>query len=560
MSVDQAWLTKRVQWDPPWQKDDDGADAAPSLVELLKALPASSIDPGQLSAAFCAQLSKLMRMRQAYPLAFLVPWERGPQREGDERYHRFNDQRTAILACLDPDSVAVCIFGGNRSGKTFGGIMAGVILALGREHPAVMLWCAMNDVDPQLIPSGPGRVCFVAPKSADSVRVHRPMIDKMTGGRKSWYNLHGKGEARVFVRAEDVRDEGWTAEDLPGAMPLEARVAVLGSARPAALGSKPQQAEFWFKSADQGRAAMQADSFRAVVIDEELLNDAEGIFNELRMRVADQNGIIIYPMTPLSGRRWTYRRFIQGALAEGEHVFRLRSTDNPNLPKGFERAYDGMSDATVSARRDGEFVALQGAIYPMWNDTLGERHGHTHRCAPFDIPDDWTRFRANDFGTANPDCTIWAAWDEESCTLYVYDVMYETGRDTQWLSEEVQRREASAGEVEYAWIDPSARRAWLDYHQLSGGAVVYAKADNNVDEGIRCVSWFLRSGGQGTRLKVFDLPQCEHLHDEASGYVYEDVEPGVPRAEKPVKKDDHAMDALRYLCMGVAGHYSWEVG
>ena len=93
-------------------------------------------------------------------------------------------------------------------------------------------------------------------------------------------------------------------------------------------------------------------------------------------------------------------------------------------------------------------------------------------------------------------------------------------------------------EPEAIYIDPSAKGV-IDALQRLGYPAI--GADHDVLEGIRRVKAVLTGG--------FSIdPDCIDTIDEFGLYAY----PDNPRIEtdKPVKDHDHAMDALRYLCMG----------
>jgi PBSX family phage terminase large subunit len=92
-------------------------------------------------------------------------------------------------------------------------------------------------------------------------------------------------------------------------------------------------------------------------------------------------------------------------------------------------------------------------------------------------------------------------------------------------------------------VDPSAlnfiRQLHLDRHLFDGGITI-ASADNAVMDGIRLVSSLLASG----RLKIHR--SCANLIDQMQSYSWD--EKATERGEdKPVKKDDHAVDGGRYV-------------
>lgn len=69
----------------------------------------------------------------------------------------------------------------------------------------------------------------------------------------------------------------------------------------------------------------------------------------------------------------------------------------------------------------------QSRLYGMWHETGGlvydEWDRKIHLCDPFDIPSDWTRYRALDWGRVNPTACLWGAVNPEG-DLYIYDMYY----------------------------------------------------------------------------------------------------------------------------------------
>lgn len=91
--------------------------------------------------------------------------------------------------------------------------------------------------------------------------------------------------------------------------------------------------------------------------------------------------------------------------------------------------------------------------------------------------------------------------------------------------------------MEYIIIDPTA--AAMRAQAMSSGVPVVS-ADNRVEEGIQSVNNALHRG----RVKINQ--RCVNLLTEMSAYAYN------PQTDKPVKRNDHLCDALRYGCMRLA--------
>jgi hypothetical protein len=212
-------------------------------------------------------------------------------------------------------------------------------------------------------------------------------------------------------------------------------------------------------------------------------------------------------------------------------------------------------------------VDRRGLVYTRWSRGSGDRYGPGCTCAPFDIPADWPRFRGGDFGLSNPTSVVWGALGDDD-TLYVYRVLYADHLDGEYgdphrerapetyeeIGERVHQLEGAhktekgiwrghTHPIERSWGDPSAAQALKTWRRMD---LPFSKATNDVAAGISKVHSRMRDLDDGRpRLKVFD--DCMPLIHELESYRRDPKR----RDGAPLKKDDHAVDALRYLVMGV---------
>jgi hypothetical protein len=121
--------------------------------------------------------------------------------------------------------------------------------------------------------------------------------------------------------------------------------------------------------------------------------------------------------------------------------------------------------------------------------------------------------------------------------------------DTLWLvGEHYQRQQPLCDHVRhlphgvYWYADPSAAG---DRAALLRGGFKVVPATNAIRLGITAVTARLRSGG----LKIL-AGRCPHLLAEAGLYRWADATSDA-NGESPEDDHNHAMDALRYLVMGI---------
>lgn len=180
------------------------------------------------------------------------------------------------------------------------------------------------------------------------------------------------------------------------------------------------------------------------------------------------------------------------------------------------------------ARSEGKPSLGSGAIYPVtWS---------SNEVQPFQLPAYWPRAYALDVGW-NRTAALWGAWDRSDDTIYCYAEHYRGQAEPSIHAEAIKAR----GPWIRGVIDPAARgRAQEDGRQLMATyqqlGLNIMPADNSVEAGIYEVWQRLSTG----RIKFFST--LSNLRQEYN--IYRRDERG-----RIVKKNDHLMDALRYLVM-----------
>ena len=110
------------------------------------------------------------------------------------------------------------------------------------------------------------------------------------------------------------------------------------------------------------------------------------------------------------------RRFIPASL-----------TDNPYLMEGGQYEANLLSLPENQRRQllEGDWAVADGAAFPEFRQSV-------HVVEPFDIPDNWVRFRSADYGYSSWSAVHWYAIDPAFETLIVYRELYlskHTGKD-----------------------------------------------------------------------------------------------------------------------------------
>lgn len=236
---------------------------------------------------------------------------------------------------------------------------------------------------------------------------------------------------------------------------------------------------------------------------------------------------------PENPNHWFYKNWIENPKANTLHLHFLME-DNPSLSEEiverYHRIYTGLFYERFVL---GKWVLASGGIYDMFDTT---KHVKTQG-------DKFSRrYVAIDYGTQNPCVFLLFHAGRESGKTYRHIVKeyYYAGRknvqktDKQYSADlKIFCQDES---VEYIIIDPSAASLIAQLRQ-DGFKVVPGR--NNVLSGISAVSSALADG-----TLTID-PSCKETIREFGGYVWD--EKAIERGEeKPLKIDDHCMDAVRY--------------
>lgn len=410
----------------------------------------------------------------------------------------------------------------HNSGKTEIGAMIAVATALGRRSPIAQAWAQAVGFPLDRLPDRPGRVLASALTSNDSKRVLRSQsagkLPKYLPAGSVWKNQTGDGEAQV---------------ELPGGGIIV------------------------FKSNDQGRRAYQGDWFDLVWLDEE--HDQE-VFEECEMRVArvpGGGGWILLTMTPLKGYTWVYDRFVKEPRPTDRFHY-LDGLENPWIPLGkTKRVLAGLSPARRAARRYGHFTALEGLVYDDFNreiSTLTDETGlpvhppRTNVCEPFEIPKEWRRYRAIDFGVRDAWVCLWIAIDPRDDVAYVYRELYDTtGRGTRKNGAIVAQWSRNEPEPEWTVADAASTEGRIilrDEHEI-----VTVKSIKGIAEGIAEVGGRIKPVGEGaeSRVHLVFFTNCRNAIREHEQWKWrKDTGGANGTPQLPEDRDNHSCDAIIY--------------
>jgi phage terminase large subunit-like protein len=290
-----------------------------------------------------------------------------------------------------------------------------------------------------------------------------------------------------------------------------------------------------FMSYDQDVDKFAGTSRHFMWFDEE---PPEEIFNECLARLIDTAGNWWLTMTPLIDMSWTLDRLYTPGMTVNSSEIEILTM--------------GMTEEQKAARLKGKYMTYSGTIYGPVLDQLVYIDPITESDHWGTYYDKWGHFGMLDHGYTNPTAFLLAAFDEEG-RIVVYDEYYERARIV---------RENALGihsmitghklkeKMEYIVADPSIRntdpinRSSIQ-HEYAENGLYFSLANNDVSAGINRVTSRFKNR------QLFITRNCTNLIWELNRYRWDKFQTSKAanknnKKETPLKKDDHAVDALRY--------------
>lgn len=261
----------------------------------------------------------------------------------------------------------------------------------------------------------------------------------------------------------------------------------------------------------------------------------ENFINQLMARTSFTDSKILATCNPEGRKHWLKVKFIDEGKVDYLENFVL--TDNPVLPKEVQERYKDMFSGVFYERNIlGHWVQAEGVIYKEYE--MIDRPINKKEILYEDI--------GIDYGiksiTAYEKLTYLR---DGRCVItdsYRYNGADGIKTDSD-LSEELIKFIGKSN-VQRVYIDPSASSFIAELRRRNTKFIII-EGDNKVLPGIKTVL----NGFGSKKLLIAKIKNNEPLTDELSSYAWDDKE-----TDKPIKKDDHHCDALRY------GYYSRNKG
>lgn len=275
---------------------------------------------------------------------------------------------------------------------------------------------------------------------------------------------------------------------------------------------------------------------------DELTQLPEDFFAMLLSRLSEPGAKLIATTNPDSPSHWLKTKYIDRAEELDFLDYKFLIDDNTTLPREYveniKKEYTGVFfDRFIL----GNWTMAEGMIYPMYKEAMGP---------PPETEQEEEYIVSLDYGTQNAFAAL--LWRKCGKTWWAVKEYYYSGRDTgtqktdeQYAQDlDVWLEEILPGKTIRVIIDPSAASfiALLRQRMIPGARQAQhrykvQKADNAVIDGIRETATALQTGV----IKIGD--RLKNWRKEAEGYVWDENE----TEDKPIKVNDHLMDAMRYF-------------
>lgn len=307
------------------------------------------------------------------------------------------------------------------------------------------------------------------------------------------------------------------------------------------------------KSYDQDIEKFEGTSRHMVLMDEEPRMDVYES-NYLRTIAKNIDGKLLITCTPLHGMTWLYYTLYDNpaAIPPAVEHWHVATEENPNLPVDAVANIknDPAMRDNIEASLYGKFFSHEGLIYKQFDYDK-------HTIAPLsEIPSDWLILLGIDPHDRNPHGVLFCGLTPSN-TLIVFDEILESCIISD-LAAKIRAKLGHRWPPNLAVIDTSANIVQsisgksISEELLQKHGIYTIPAHKDIRAGRIKVNGLLEPGND-LKPKLYFTRNCFNLIREIRHYIWDDWayrrKDKLDPKEKPMKKDDHLMDCLRYVAM-----------
>jgi PBSX family phage terminase large subunit len=270
----------------------------------------------------------------------------------------------------------------------------------------------------------------------------------------------------------------------------------------------------------------------------------QGFWMMLLSRLRVEGAKLLATTNPEGPGHWLRRDFLLRGLDVGLVSWHFTLDDNPSLSSDYverlKKQYVGLWYRRFIL---GEWCLAEGAVYDMWDPSR-------HVVAELPAIRRWIGMGI-DYGTTNPFVALMLGLGIDSRLYFTHEWRWESKRERRQLTdveysvklrawlETLQHPQSQLKGIRPSWtvVDPSAASFRV---QLWQDGLMPVEGDNGVLDGIRVTASLLARD----QLKVHE--SCTGWISEVGGYSWDEAA-AMKGEDKPIKADDHDMDAGRYV-------------
>lgn len=249
----------------------------------------------------------------------------------------------------------------------------------------------------------------------------------------------------------------------------------------------------------------------------------------VRPTLTDRKGQALFISTP-KGFNHFYELFNKESEDKQFKSFHFTSYDNPNIPKEeIDEAKNQLTEDRFAQEYLADFRKQEGLVYKEF-----QRAKHIFTDEEIDEAE---VLAGIDFGFTNPTCVLSVTRDRDN-RYWVTDELYKTGMTNESMAEYV-----ASQSFDKIYPDPASPEAIKHLTDKHLNVYEVVKSKDSISSGIQKVRELFRQN----RLKIHE--SCKNLIWELETYSYPEKRQNNNETEVPIKENDHAVDALRYVLM-----------
>lgn len=297
--------------------------------------------------------------------------------------------------------------------------------------------------------------------------------------------------------------------------------------------------EIYYTNLDEGREA--SEKIKSLNLGSAYIDQLEELDEQIflaivgRLRRPNTRRNFIATCNP-AGHDWVYHRW-KSEPQKHYALFESITLENKYLPPDYVEQLLQYPEKWVKRYVYCSWDDYEGIVYNEFTEAF-------HKVPPYKPFESERHVFAVDYGFRNPTAIIFSATDYDSKTR-IYDEFYQSGTRIVDIVDRIKQNHFYRKALILA--DPSMWNVQRDGFSIADefamNGIGLVRADNNVLQGIDKVNSSFKEG------KLVVCENCTSWLREQGNYKWKEIKAGQNRNEyeEPVKKNDHLMDATRYL-------------